>query len=102
MTVKFSNFGTMPTPYQDELLTILMEECAEITQRASKAKRFGIDEKQPGDDRDNLFRMTEEIGDLFCVVERLRKEGLFLPDVAEKAMIRKDEKLKKYMRYDQS
>jgi len=47
MTDKFITPCELPTEYEREVLTILMEECAEVIQRASKALRFGLDEVQP-------------------------------------------------------
>lgn len=71
MADKFVTKGTMPTPHERELLIILMEECAEVTQRASKMLRFGIDEVQPGHRLTNAQRLAQEVGDLYEVVERL-------------------------------
>jgi len=49
-----------------ELLTILMEECAEVTVEASKIIRF-----EPSR-YDNL---TSELGDLYCMIELLCEAG---------------------------
>ena len=54
-----------------ELLTILAEEAAEIVQRATKALRFGIEEKQPEQPWTNAIRLAHEIGDLNETVRRL-------------------------------
>ena len=52
-----------------EVLLILQEECAEVTQAISKCFRFGPDQMKPGKDRTNVNMLEEEIGDLFAMVE---------------------------------
>ncbi len=47
MVEKFTTPAPLPTAYQREILTILIEECAEVQQRATKMLRFGIEETQP-------------------------------------------------------
>ena len=54
-----------------ELLLILQEECAEVTQAVSKCMRFGPDQMKPGKNRTNINMLEEEIGDLFAMVELL-------------------------------
>lgn len=58
------------------LLCRLVEECAEVQQRATKAMRFGISEKQPGQDFTNAERLAAEIGDVLEMVERIKAAGL--------------------------
>ena len=54
----------------EEVLTIAQEECAEVIQAISKCRRFGLDNshKSGKTQRENL---TEEIGDLYCMLELL-------------------------------
>jgi hypothetical protein len=54
-----------------EVLLILQEECAEVTQAVSKCFRFGPDQMKPGKERTNLNMLEEEIGDLLAMVELL-------------------------------
>lgn len=54
-----------------EVMLILQEECAEVTQAISKCFRFGPDQMKPGKDRTNVNMLEEEIGDLFAMVELL-------------------------------
>ena len=61
-------------PRLDELLTILQEECAEVIQAISKAKRFGIDNTHLKSGVSNRERITEEIGDLLALVDILLDE----------------------------
>jgi hypothetical protein len=69
-----------PTPVERELLEIVIEECAEVQQRATKALRFGPREVQPGQPDDNVQRMSHEIGELLEIIDlaygrRLVDEG---------------------------
>lgn len=57
------------------LLVCLMEECDEVSQRAAKALRFGLDETQPGQPLDNAARITEELTDLWTIVDELEGRG---------------------------
>ena len=59
---------------QKEILLITQEECAEVTQAISKVFRFGIDEVH--NDRTNKQRLTEELGDLHCMIELIVESGL--------------------------
>ena len=94
---KFVTPGKMPTPYEAELLTIMMEECAEVIQRASKTLRFGIDEVEPGQKLDNTQRTSFEVGDLMAVFEKCSKAGLLDEDIIIAQIPIKMEKLEKYM-----
>jgi len=58
------------------LLTKLIEECAEVIQRATKALTFGLTEVQPGHTQDNSIRLTYEFGDLQAVWELLSEKGV--------------------------
>lgn len=60
----------------EHLLVCLAEECAEVSQRVSKALRFGLDESQPGQSMDNRERIIEELQDLFAVVAILHGEQI--------------------------
>lgn len=46
----------------DEILTILAEECAEVIQMCSKIKRFGLDVQ-------NKELLTKELADLQCMID---------------------------------
>ena len=96
---KFDNYGAMPTDYEDELLTIMMEELSEIAIRASKMKRFGIDETQPGQPFDNRERLSQEIGDLMAVLQLCKESKLVDDTVVTDQLKIKNAKLKQFMRY---
>jgi len=80
-----------------ELLLILQEECAEVTQAVSKCMRFGPDQMKPGKNRTNINMLEEEIGDLFAMVELLTDLNIGVSnDGIEQAKKNKFEKLKKW------
>lgn len=78
-----------------EVLLILQEECAEVTQAVSKCFRFGPDQMKPGKDRTNINMLEEEIGDLFAMVELLTDldVGVTVEGI-QQAKMKKFEKLK--------
>lgn len=51
---------------RDEILTILMEECAEATVESSKIIRFNS----------GFNRLEAELGDILCMIELLVEKGL--------------------------
>jgi hypothetical protein len=59
---------------QKEVLLITQEECAEVIQAISKVFRFGIDGSH--NERTNKERLTEELGDLHCMIELVVESGL--------------------------
>ena len=80
-----------------EIMLILQEECAEVTQAVSKCMRFGPDQMKPGKDRTNLNMLEEEIGDLFAMVELLTDLDIGVSSEGiEQAKKNKFEKLKKW------
>jgi len=56
---------------EEHLLDILIEECAEVIQRATKAKRFGLTEIQPEQPLTNIQRIVYELNDLMTVADML-------------------------------
>jgi hypothetical protein len=80
-----------------ELLLILQEECAEVTQAVSKCMRFGPDQMKPGKNRTNLNMLEEEIGDLLAMVELLTDMNIGVStEGLTEAKKNKFEKLKKW------
>jgi NTP pyrophosphatase (non-canonical NTP hydrolase) len=80
-----------------EILLILQEECAEVSQAISKCFRFGPDQMKPGKEFTNINMLEEEIGDLFAMVELLvdAKVGITDKGIVE-AKMKKFEKLKQW------
>lgn len=87
----------LPTEKEREMLTILMEECAEVIQRASKLLRFGRDEKQEGQKLTNSARLSREAGQLACMIDEC--EELALVDIEQYGIGYEDKakKLRKYL-----
>lgn len=83
---------------QQYLLTQLMEECAEVIHRCSKAIRFGGDEIQQGHTMTNRERIGYELNDLVAVVDELESRGM-IPPLDEDAMLLKKAKIAQYLKY---
>lgn len=59
---------------KEQLLVILMEECAEVSQRASKILRFGLKDSkgsEPGQPYTNEERLLYEVNDLLAVLDMI-------------------------------
>ena len=81
----------------EHLLTILSEECAEVSQRVTKSLRFGINETQEGQELNNADRLTYELSDLFAVYEMLVSEGV-IPKVEDNHDLNiKKKRVEKYL-----
>jgi NTP pyrophosphatase (non-canonical NTP hydrolase) len=86
----------------EHLLTILAEECAEISEqcskvavRVSKALRFGLSEVQPNQLLTNAERISAELADLLALVEVLESSGV----ISRAEVDRKKWKVKHFMAY---
>jgi len=75
--------------YEQELLTIMMEECGEVIQACSKIIRFGATEEK-------LKELEKELGDLFQMMELAHQYDLVSWTGIDEASAAKAEKLKKY------
>jgi len=87
---------------QEYLLSLLCEECAEVTQRATKIQRFGLDEIQSGQLLDNKTRLEYEIMDLISIISLLQHEGIipkFSEDVLMACVKTKKSKVSNWMEY---
>jgi hypothetical protein len=84
---------------QEQLLVILTEECAEVSQRASKALRFGLTDPagtEPGQPYTNKDRLLMEINDLYAVIDMtFGSEGPYLSPMLIQD---KKEKVEKYLK----
>lgn len=70
----------------EEALDILQEECAEVIQVVSKIKRFGM--------KSNQERLTQEIGDLYCMIQIIQDLDLIDWEEVLAAAKNKEDKLK--------
>jgi NTP pyrophosphatase (non-canonical NTP hydrolase) len=75
--------------YEQELLTIMMEECGEVIQACSKIIRFGATDEK-------LKELEKELGDLFQMMELAHQYDLVSWTGIDEASSAKAEKLKKY------
>ena len=80
--------------HRKELLTITMEECAEVTIECSKLIRFGSETWA------EVHNLEKEVGDLLCMIRLLDEYGLINLDVVEEHVKSKREKLKKWSNLD--
>lgn len=74
--------------HQQELLTIVMEECAEVIRECSKIQRFGLTPER------NM--LESEIGDLMCMIKLLTENKIIDTEKVYEASAKKREKLKKW------
>jgi len=72
---------------KEELLVILMEECSEVIQEASKLIRF--DDTDPD-------RIEKEIGDLLCMIELMCQKRMIDSSVLTDHMDAKRDKLRQW------
>lgn len=84
---------------REYVLWLIAEECAEVAQRCSKAARFGPDEVMPGQDLDNVERLSEEVLDLLAVLDIASDHGLVRLGAEEQKLDRLRAKRLKVARY---
>jgi NTP pyrophosphatase (non-canonical NTP hydrolase) len=82
------------TKQQEEILRIMQEECGEVVQMVSKVCRFGLDQRHLKADKPNREKLTEEIGDLACMIKLAVEFGIVSEEELFAASIAKEEKLK--------
>lgn len=97
MQEKFVSPEPMPDEHDQELLTILMEELMEVGIRASKMKRFGVLEVQPGQEETNRARLGMELGDVSFMVDLCLQRGLILGRDIQLGRLHKQEQLAKFL-----
>ena len=89
----------MITNYSEELLTILGEECAEVIQILAKIERFGQDSCYPGETKNNMDRLHEEIADILAVVDLLLNEEMLDDHKLQNGKLKKRVKLNQFMKF---
>lgn len=60
---------------EEYLLDCLSEECAELSQVASKSIRFGLNHKVPGEEKTNTDDLITEYLQIVSVIEMLQELG---------------------------
>jgi NTP pyrophosphatase (non-canonical NTP hydrolase) len=75
---------------QEEILTILQEECAEVIQAVSKVRRFG--------ETNNIEQLEQEIADVLCMINLAYRHGILEENEVrvQNRITVKEERLKKY------
>lgn len=63
------------TPAEDERLTLLIEECAEVIQAATKIQRHGYEGTYPDSGETNRAALERELGDLQWAITHLVRRG---------------------------
>ena len=81
-------------PQRHEILSITIEESAEVIQAISKIFRFGIDTSWKGET--NREHLEEEIGDLKALITLLEQNGVINKDKVDEAAAAKIVKLQKW------
>ena len=76
-----------------QLMSILSEECAELTQVCMKIVRFGMENNKYKNKREWLI---EEAGDVLCMLKLLSENDLVTWDELEERANYKKNKLKKW------
>lgn len=79
---------------QQEILDILQEECAEVIQLISKCRRFGLNNTHLKSGKLNKECLTEEVGDLMCMIELAVSTNIITAESIKAAQNNKLEKLK--------
>lgn len=89
-------FYTGLTKAEEEMFTILMEECGEIVQAASKIKRHGLTSRHPRlPEINNMEHLQKECGDFMCMMDMLERQ---YPGFKALVQLEKDAKIDKMRR----
>lgn len=78
----------------NELLVILQEECAEVSQVISKIHRYGLYSYNPITHESNDKLLHKEIGDLLCMIDLCIEQSLLDQQTLEEQKKLKRAKLK--------
>ena len=70
---------------REEMLVITMEECAELSQACSKLIRFEDDRSEQ-----DVANLQDEIGDLMCMIELLKRDGFVTDEQIKDRMFLKE------------
>lgn len=96
MSEVYAPNGKPLTEREREVLIVLMEECAEVTQAASKLLRFGK-ENRPDNGVSNVETLSKEVGDLQYMLRMARDADLTNADIEAKAQLCKHDRMRWFM-----
>lgn len=84
----------------EHLITILIEECAEVIQASTKAKRFGMHEQRDLP-TSNYDRLLLEVNDIYGVIEMV--EHAYNIDLSRRRDLieAKQRKVERYLKYSE-
>jgi hypothetical protein len=99
MTTRYISPHPQVTPFEREVLTILMEECAEVIRSCSKILRFGKQDHNPNASTNytNIIDLSLEVGDLEYMLSLAKQEQLINYSYKLLGRRRKKERLAIYM-----
>lgn len=97
MTDRYDFPGIPLTDKERELLVVLMEECAEVIQAASKLIRFGKEVYEGYGDNCQVLAM--EIGDLLELIDRVGQAQLISIVDVTAGTKRKRERLERFLKH---
>lgn len=95
--------NSLPTKAEDELLTILTEECAEVIQAIAKIKRHGWDSYNPDvlASPDNRDHFEKEVSHVLVLIGTLMDNGVISEIHMKENSDEKVEQLKKYTHFQE-
>jgi hypothetical protein len=101
MSPHYQPNGVPLTPHESEILVVLIEECGEVIQAATKLLRFGK-ENRPDDGgvgagEPNTVVLSKEVGDLRYLLTMVRDAGLTEELIERQAQERKHDRLRWFM-----
>lgn len=79
-----------------EIMSIMQEECAECIQAVSKIFRFGFNNSHPDKPQNNREHLAEEVGDLQAMIDLLLQNNIVDKDQVLLARDNKFNKLRKW------
>jgi hypothetical protein len=88
----------LPEGREREILVILIEEVTEVIQEATKMLRFGVTSFKPGQEYDDIDRLSHEVGDFLVMLGMAELAGLVRPESVSFGRDRKRRQLAKFMR----
>ncbi|EAT14186.1 hypothetical protein HTZ97_16215 [Desulfuromonas acetoxidans] len=83
----------------EHLLTVLIEEAAEIQQAATKALRFGLTDGRPGGTTTNAEDIRNESDQLTATLEMLEHENFIPQSLGREHIEQKKKRVEVYMFY---
>ena len=87
------------TPAEDERLTLLIEECAEVIQAATKIQRHGYAGAYPDSGETNRAALERELGDLTWAIQFMRAHGDVSGPCIAQAMNQKARRVAPYLHH---